>query len=149
MIAVENRDQVRQIPDTDLRVVLLIEGHEERVELKNPLSDVDDEVAVAPATHRNDAVVAATRPVAVALDDLCQLLEPFCPLEDIFLLVNAAAAAYALLVEGDEEGVVLGVQAPCTVAHHCSKTCFSNQTCPSSLSDFFWILPAVSKVKLL
>src|SRR5437773_228784 len=149
MVAVENRDQVRQIPDTDLRVVLLIKGHQERVELKNPLSDVDDEVTVTPATDRDDAVVAATRPVAVAIDDLSQLLEPVCPLEDIFLFVNAAAAAYTLLVEGDEERVVLGVQAPCTVAHHCSKTCFSNQTCRSSLSDFFWILPEVSKLKLL
>src|SRR5881296_2951606 len=102
MVAVENRDQVRQIPDTDLRVVLLIKGHQERVELKNPLSDVDDEVTVTPATDRDDAVVAATRPVAVAIDDLSQLLEPVCPLEDIFLFVNAAAAAYTLLVEGDE-----------------------------------------------
>ena len=46
-VAVEQRAQVGQVSNADVRVVVLVVGHEQRVQPEHVLHDVDDEVGIA------------------------------------------------------------------------------------------------------
>src|SRR3954470_4335286 len=107
---------------------MLVVRDEQRMKAEQVLHHVHDEIRIARAAHRHDAVVNRPRLYAILGRDPAEPLEPLPPVERVLLFVNAAAAAHAGVVEGDVERMVGGIEAARAVLQMTSSGMYRNRS---------------------